>query len=186
MNIVKFSGTRLYCPPEWFLHSLYLGKEAAVWSLGILLYNMVNGRLPFQNEKHICTSHLLGPLPFFTEVSKGLNYKFLTIFHKNFSELHDLICKCLTFDPFARISLENILKHSWFDVEIPDWVDISANISLNSAEKKDSIEEEQSNEKDGDVTDSPVALECSRKESGVISGSALFDENVENENKREF
>uniref|UniRef100_A0AC34Q1K1 Protein kinase domain-containing protein n=1 Tax=Panagrolaimus sp. JU765 TaxID=591449 RepID=A0AC34Q1K1_9BILA len=163
-----FQGTRLYCPPEWFLHSLYLGKEAAVWSLGILLYNMVNGRLPFQNEKHICTSHLLGPLPFYTEVSE---------------ELHDLICKCLTFDPFARISLESILKHTWFDVEIPEWIDISANISLNSAERKDSIEEEQQDGKEEEVQDSRVRLTDSRKESGVVSGSALFDENVENGNE---
>ena len=52
---IKFPGTRLYCPPEWFLHSLYFAKEAATWSLGVLLYNMLNGRLPFLNEKDICT-----------------------------------------------------------------------------------------------------------------------------------
>lgn len=70
-KLLRLSGTRLYCPPEWFLHSIYLGREAAVWSLGILLYNMLNGRLPFRNEKEICTSHLLGPLPFYAQVSKG-------------------------------------------------------------------------------------------------------------------
>lgn len=67
---VNVLGTRLYTGPEWFLHNIYLGKEAAVWSLGVLLYNMVNGRLPFQNEKHICTAHLLGPLPFYAEISE--------------------------------------------------------------------------------------------------------------------
>lgn len=57
--------------PEWFLHSLYFGREAATWSLGVLLYNMLNGRLPFLNEKDICTAHLLGPLPFFASLSEG-------------------------------------------------------------------------------------------------------------------
>ncbi|VDO09585.1 unnamed protein product, partial [Brugia timori] len=29
-HYTDFQGTRLYCPPEWFLHSMYLGCEAAV------------------------------------------------------------------------------------------------------------------------------------------------------------
>lgn len=66
-----FQGTRLYCPPEWFTHSVYLGFEATVWSLGVVLYSMLNGQLPYLNEKDICTKHLLGPLPKFTEYSNG-------------------------------------------------------------------------------------------------------------------
>uniref|UniRef100_A0A914C3W7 non-specific serine/threonine protein kinase n=1 Tax=Acrobeloides nanus TaxID=290746 RepID=A0A914C3W7_9BILA len=114
-----FQGTRLYTPPEWFLHSLYLGREAAVWSLGILLYNMVNGRLPFQNEKDICTAHLLGPLPFFANIS---------------DEARDLIEKCLTFDPFSRISLDEVLKHPWLARPTADWLNLTVTLKLFEAE----------------------------------------------------
>jgi len=101
-----FQGTRLYCPPEWFLHSLYLGKEATVWSMGVLLYNMLNGRLPFHNEKDICTAHLLGPLPYFTKLSL---------------EARSLIEKCLCFDPFLRPSLDDVLKHPWLQMPCQSW-----------------------------------------------------------------
>ncbi|KAI1721264.1 protein kinase domain-containing protein [Ditylenchus destructor] len=110
-----FQGTRLYCPPEWFLHSVYLGREATIWSLGILLYNMVNGRLPFHNEKDICTAHLLGPLPFFTTLSP---------------EVRDLIEKCVSFDPFARPTLEEVMKHPWMKMHTPDWMDLSISAGI--------------------------------------------------------
>uniref|UniRef100_A0A915PHF0 non-specific serine/threonine protein kinase n=1 Tax=Setaria digitata TaxID=48799 RepID=A0A915PHF0_9BILA len=111
-HYTDFQGTRLYCPPEWFLHSMYLGREAAVWSLGILLYNMLNGKLPFRNEKEICTSHLSGPLPFCTEVSKSAM---------------DLIDQCLCFDPSKRCTLDRILKHSWIRTPCVDWCALMAN-----------------------------------------------------------
>ncbi|KAL3090239.1 hypothetical protein niasHS_006691 [Heterodera schachtii] len=108
-----FQGTRLYCPPEWFLHSLYLGREATVWSLGVLLFNMLNGRLPFLNEKDICTAHLLGPLPFFTTLSKAAR---------------DLLAQCLSFEASSRPSLHQILAHPWLnDASAPiDWCQLSA------------------------------------------------------------
>ncbi|KAM3723886.1 Serine/threonine-protein kinase [Dirofilaria immitis] len=105
-HYTDFQGTRLYCPPEWFLHSMYLGCEATVWSLGVLLYNMLNGRLPFRDEKEICTSHLLGSLPFYTQVSKNAM---------------DLIAQCLCFDPNKRCTLDAILKHSWMRIPCADW-----------------------------------------------------------------
>ncbi|KAI3413549.1 hypothetical protein GPALN_011039 [Globodera pallida] len=108
-----FQGTRLYCPPEWFLHSLYLGREATVWSLGVLLFNMLNGRLPFLNEKDVCTAHLLGPLPFFTALSKAAR---------------DLLAQCLSFEAFSRPSLHQILAHPWLNKKSApaDWGQLSA------------------------------------------------------------
>ncbi|KAK6745732.1 hypothetical protein RB195_012074 [Necator americanus] len=130
-HYTDFQGTRLYCPPEWFLHSLYLGKEAAVWSLGVLLYNSLNGRLPFKNEKDICTAHLLGPLPFYTSVS---------------AEAKDLIACCLAFDPFSRCSLEEILKHPWVTKSTGDWLTLSAAAGKNLQDKPKEDERDHSEE----------------------------------------
>uniref|UniRef100_A0A1I7X8P4 non-specific serine/threonine protein kinase n=1 Tax=Heterorhabditis bacteriophora TaxID=37862 RepID=A0A1I7X8P4_HETBA len=47
-------GTRSYCPPEWFRQLQYLPLEATSWSLGVLLYILVTGQLPFKNEIQIC------------------------------------------------------------------------------------------------------------------------------------
>ncbi|KJH42424.1 kinase domain protein [Dictyocaulus viviparus] len=130
-NYTDFQGTRLYCPPEWFLHSLYLGREAAVWSLGVLLYNALNGRLPFKNEKDICTAHLLGPLPFYTNVS---------------AEAKDLIAKCLAFDPFSRCSIEEILRHPWVNQTTFDWLEISAATGKNLGEDSGKEDEREHSE----------------------------------------
>ncbi|VDM19996.1 unnamed protein product [Wuchereria bancrofti] len=118
-HYTDFQGTRLYCPPEWFLHSMYLGCEAAVWSLGVLLYNMLNGRLPFRNEKEICTSHLLGTLPFYAEVSKSAV---------------DLVNQCLHFEPNKRCTLDTILKHSWIRTPCADWYTLIDRTYQNSSD----------------------------------------------------
>ncbi|KAJ8001606.1 hypothetical protein DPEC_G00171230 [Dallia pectoralis] len=62
----EYCGTLRYCPPEMLINGTYNGDEATVWSLGILLYLLANGRSPFQNKEQICGGH---NLPFIKALS---------------------------------------------------------------------------------------------------------------------
>ncbi|CAF0764006.1 unnamed protein product [Brachionus calyciflorus] len=107
----EFYGTRVYSPPEWLVNKSYHGDRAAVWSLGVLLFNMIYGDIPWEEDDDILNCRLTTKKNLFTH---DTNRSELGLFNFN-KDVDNLIQSCLKINENERIKLEDILNHKWFN-----------------------------------------------------------------------
>uniref|UniRef100_A0A6I8QES4 non-specific serine/threonine protein kinase n=1 Tax=Xenopus tropicalis TaxID=8364 RepID=A0A6I8QES4_XENTR len=102
-----FCGSPPYAAPELFQGKKYDGPEVDVWSLGVILYTLVSGSLPFdgQNLKELRERVLRGKyrIPFYMS-----------------TDCENLLKKLLVLNPVKRGSLEQIMKDRWMNVGYED------------------------------------------------------------------
>ncbi|NXY54223.1 PIM1 kinase, partial [Callaeas wilsoni] len=102
-------GTHVYSPPEWICLGCYPGHSATIWSLGVLLYVMVYGNIPFQEDRDIMSRQL-----FFRQQQLGRSLLQVTgAFWLLSPEYQHLIRWCLSKHPTDRPALEEISRHLW-------------------------------------------------------------------------
>ncbi|XP_028818690.1 MAP/microtubule affinity-regulating kinase 4 isoform X5 [Denticeps clupeoides] len=97
-----FCGSPPYAAPELFQGKKYDGPEVDIWSLGVILYTLVSGSLPFdgQNLKELRERVLRGKyrVPFYMSTDcEGILRKFLVL------------------NPAKRCTLEQIMKDKWMN-----------------------------------------------------------------------
>lgn len=102
-------GSPNYAAPEVISGKLYAGPEVDIWSCGVILYALLCGTLPFDDE-HVPT--------LFRKIKSGI-FPIPEYLNK---QVVSLLCQMLQVDPLKRATIEEIKKHEWFQKELPSYL----------------------------------------------------------------
>ncbi|KAJ3031529.1 UNVERIFIED_CONTAM: hypothetical protein HDU68_003065 [Siphonaria sp. JEL0065] len=98
-----FCGSPFYASPEMILGKKYVGPEIDIWSMGVILFALLAGKLPFRdsNVKDLYRKITSSTFDLPSCIGK---------------ESGDLIKKMLKADPAERATLEQVRSHEWINV----------------------------------------------------------------------
>ncbi|XP_062159887.1 CBL-interacting serine/threonine-protein kinase 6 [Alnus glutinosa] len=122
-------GTPAYVAPEVIGKKGYDGAKADLWSCGVILYVLLAGFLPFQDDNIVAM---------YRKIYRG-DFKCPPWFS---SEARRLITKLLDPNPTTRVTISKIMDSSWFKKSVPK----SARPN-NEAELEDAVLEKYSSKK---------------------------------------
>ncbi|ORY16150.1 calmodulin dependent protein kinase [Clohesyomyces aquaticus] len=102
METAKSAGSPAFMPPELCVakHGQVSGKAADIWSMGVTLYCLLFGRIPFEKT---------GMLELYHSIR---NDKPEVDFESN-EDLKDLLLRLLEKDPNKRIKMDELREHPW-------------------------------------------------------------------------
>lgn len=99
-------GSPNYAAPEVIAGRRYAGPEVDIWSLGVILYVLLTGTLPFDDPD----------IPaLYRKVTAGQFH----IPSSMPSEASHLVQRMLTVDPTQRATMPEIMADQWFNIDLP-------------------------------------------------------------------
>ncbi|KAM4873588.1 sperm motility kinase 4A-like [Thomomys bottae] len=99
-QLTRGCGTMAYWAPEMFKQEGYQGPKVDVWSLGVLLYYMVMGEVPYDGKSWVVLRR---------QVLEGK-----VKLRKCFSpELRGILAYMMTVDPEKRPTVKQVMSHPW-------------------------------------------------------------------------
>lgn len=105
----------------------YCGNEADIWSCGVILYALLSGNLPFDDEDIAAL---------YKKIHKAQYH-----IPKYFSmQVRDLLSKMLNSDPAKRITAKEIKQHPWFLQNLPIYLMLYDDFEMIAPDKKIIIE----------------------------------------------
>ncbi|KAM7480056.1 hypothetical protein LguiA_028269 [Lonicera macranthoides] len=119
-------GSPNYAAPEVVSGKLYAGPEIDVWSCGVILYALLCGILPFDDEN----------IPNLFKKIKGGIY---TLPSHLSPGARDLIPRLLVVDPMKRMTIPEIRQHPWFKVRLPRYLAVPAPDVMQHLKKIDEV-----------------------------------------------
>ncbi|KAH7852149.1 hypothetical protein Vadar_021167 [Vaccinium darrowii] len=117
-------GSPNYAAPEVISGKLYAGPEVDVWSCGVILYALLCGTLPFDDEN----------IPNLFKKIKGGIY---TLPSHLSPGARDLIPRMLVVDPMKRMTIPEIRQHLWFQAHLPRYLAVPPPDTMQQAKKID-------------------------------------------------
>lgn len=102
-------GSPNYAAPEVISGKLYAGPEVDIWSCGVILYALLCGTLPFDDE-HVPS--------LFRKIKSGI-FPIPEYLNKS---VVSLLCHMLHIDQMKRATIEDIKKHEWFQKDCPAYL----------------------------------------------------------------
>jgi 5'-AMP-activated protein kinase catalytic alpha subunit len=117
-------GSPNYAAPEVISGRLYAGPEVDVWSCGVILYALLCGSLPFDDES----------IPNLFKKIKGGIY---TLPSHLSPSARDLIARMLLVDPLKRITIPEVRQHPWFVLHLPRYLAVPPPDTVAQAAKID-------------------------------------------------
>lgn len=117
-------GSPNYAAPEVISGKLYAGPEVDVWSCGVILYALLCGSLPFDDEN----------IPNLFKKIKGAIY---TLPSHLSTGSRDLIPRMLLVDPLKRVTIPEIKQHPWFQFRLPRYLAVPPPDTVQQAKRVD-------------------------------------------------